>query len=296
MRNHHRPIQSTSKKSTKFVQHSTIYNMFCKDVTRTDKHNLEQQPGIFRYLSTLSPPQNPLLSSLLPFTSHHHNPAGPASAMYPLQADESYCEQCKRWCTNNYGLREHWRQSSAHYYCVSCERGFTSASNLHAHLNSKTHRTADIPCLFNCGQAFVSKSALVSHLENGGCRSGVNRRMVDNYVRQRDRGNIITTRLLTGGDSTTTFIATNASWNGRAYQCYFCHAPFRTLVDLNKHLASPRHQAKSYRCPLPTCRVPFSTLSGLCQHIESEACGVHRFQAVQNTMDSVFNGMRRLTM
>ncbi|EIW87169.1 hypothetical protein CONPUDRAFT_96469 [Coniophora puteana RWD-64-598 SS2] len=235
--------------------------------------------------------------------------------------EHSYCRECEEdfdddeerdqhmedehwWCSNHdkvfkneRGLKEHYRQSPAHHYCVDCDRPFNAEWSLRQHLNSKTHRTADVPCPFNgCGQAFVSKSALVSHLENGGCRSGVNRRMVDNYVRQLDRDNIITTRLLTDGDSTTTFIATNRSWNGRAYQCYFCHAPFRTLVDLNKHLASPRHQARSYRCPMSSCGAHFNTLSGLCQHIESETCGVHRFQVVQNTMDSVYNGMRRLTM
>jgi hypothetical protein len=35
------------------------------------------------------------------------------------------------------------------------------------------------------------------------------------------------------------------------------------LMDLNRHLASPRHQEKVYRCPLSTCQTHFVSLSGL---------------------------------
>ncbi|KAL4063896.1 hypothetical protein V8B97DRAFT_654122 [Scleroderma yunnanense] len=207
-----------------------------------------------------------------------------------------YCEKCNRVFKNEYGLHEHNRQS--HYYCESCKRVFQSPSNLSAHMNSSTHRSKDVPCPFNgCDQSFVSKSALILHLESGGCKSGVNRQMVNRYVREVDRTNIITnpSRLLTGGDNTdVSYTATDASWNGRAYECVLCHNLFRSLRDLNRHLASPRHQSKVYRCPLDTCQVQFSTLSALCQHIESEKCGVSRFKVVKHTMDNMLSGVTRI--
>jgi hypothetical protein len=146
---------------------------------------------------------------------------------------------------------------------------------------------------------FVSRSAMVLHLESGGCRSGVNRRIVDRYVREYDRTNVITNpaRLLTAGSSNeVTYYASSAAWNGSSYECYLCHTGFRTLPSLNQHLASPRHQEKVYFCPLSSCCVEFTTLSALCQHIESERCGVGRFERVQNAMDSIVGRMGRLTM
>lgn len=138
---------------------------------------------------------------------------------------------------------------------------------------------------------------MILHLESGTCRSGVNRRIVDTTIRQYDRNNVITNpaRLLTGGDSNsdTTYIASDAAWNGSSYECYFCHLEFRSLNSLNQHLASPRHQTRNYYCPLDTCRQPFTTLSGLCQHIESQRCGVARFRQVQNAMNRVLGGAQR---
>ncbi|EGN93768.1 hypothetical protein SERLA73DRAFT_126614 [Serpula lacrymans var. lacrymans S7.3] len=182
--------------------------------------------------------------------------------------NHSYCPSCNKVFKNDFGLHEHNRQ--VHHYCVSCKRLFVSASNLQAHMNSSTHRPRDVVCPFRgCAQAFVSKSALVLHLESGKCQSGVDRRTVDRYV---------------------------PAWNGAFFECYLCHTEFRSLDALNQHLASPFHREKVYRCPLTSCRVQFVTLSALCQHVESEKCGVARFKSVQNTMDNMFSKMGRLTM
>ena len=137
---------------------------------------------------------------------------------------------------------------------------------------------------------------MILHLESGTCKSGVNRQKVNQYVRQLDRNNVITkpSRLLTASDDVTTCIATGASWNGQTYECVVCHKDFGTLRDLNQHLASPRHQAKVYKCPLSTCQVPFRTLSALWQHIESEKCGISKFKAVQRAVDSMLSGVRRI--
>ncbi|KAJ7146603.1 hypothetical protein C8R44DRAFT_757866 [Mycena epipterygia] len=219
---------------------------------------------------------------------------------YHYQTDHHYCVKCRKFFRNALGLREHYRQSELHHYCVPCQRLFPSASNLQSHLNSAIHRPKDVPCPGKgCGLAFVSRSALILHLEAGTCASGADRQTVNRYVRQYDTNNLITdpARLLTGGagGSEVKYYATNASWNGAAYECYLCHGGYRSLAALNQHLASPRHQDKIYVCPLNTCRNHFPTLSALCQHIESGSCGVAKFKVVQNTMDDLVGKMRRLT-
>ncbi|KIL00832.1 hypothetical protein PAXRUDRAFT_541288 [Paxillus rubicundulus Ve08.2h10] len=209
--------------------------------------------------------------------------------------EHAYCSSCDEVFKNDFGLHEHNRQ--AHHYCTDCKRVFQSESNLRSHMNSSVHRPKSVPCPFRgCGQSFVSKSALVLHLESGSCRSGADRRMVDQYVREVDRNNMITdpSRLLTAGDDVT-YTATRRSWNGREYECVLCHKTFRSLSDLNRHLASPRHQDKIYRCPLATCHTTFSTLSALCQHVESERCGVLRFKAAQEVMDGLLRHVGVIT-
>ncbi|ESK85451.1 proteophosphoglycan 5 [Moniliophthora roreri MCA 2997] len=213
-----------------------------------------------------------------------------------------YCRKCQRFFANEYGLSEHRRQSPNHHYCADCKRDFNSANNLRAHRQSSVHQPRNVMCPFKgCGQGFVSNSALVLHLENGGCPSGVDRATVNRVVRQYDRNNVITdpSRLIAGArglEQTTKYSASEAAWNGRAYECYLCHKGYRSLNALNQHLASPAHQEKVYRCPLSTCRISFTTLSALCQHIESQRCGVSKFRQVQRAIDGVFGGMRLLTV
>jgi hypothetical protein len=82
---------------------------------------------------------------------------------------------------------------------------------------------------------------------------------------------------------------TERSWNGEEYECFLCGGTFETLARLNKHLESPRHADKIYRCPKPDCRAEFRTMSGLCQHVEGGSCGVRTFGRVpgRNVMDSL---------
>ncbi|RDB19494.1 hypothetical protein Hypma_013457 [Hypsizygus marmoreus] len=223
-----------------------------------------------------------------------------AQLLAHAESEHYNCEPCRKMFKNQLGLKEHYRQSDAHYYCTPCNRLFGSASNLQAHLNSSTHRPKDVPCPFKgCGHAFVSRSALILHLESGSCRSGVDRDRINYEVCRLDTDNVITdpSRLLTGpaASQEVKYYATDAAWNGSAYECYFCHNTFRSLPALNEHLASPKHQNKIYVCPLSTCCIRFTTLSALCQHVESERCGVYKFRAVQNAMDSIVGQMGRLT-
>ena len=169
------------------------------------------------------------------------------------------------------------------------------------HLNSCIHCPKDVVFPFRgCGMKFVSRSALVLHFESGACRSGIDHSTVVKYVRQYDTNNIITdpSRLIgSGTDSDNVkYFASERSWNGYKYECYLCHSSYFSLASLNQHLASPVHQDKIYICPASTCRARFTTLSALCQHIESEKCGVSKFRAVQHTMDSILGQMGRLTL
>ncbi|KAJ7222748.1 hypothetical protein B0H12DRAFT_1151130, partial [Mycena haematopus] len=154
--------------------------------------------------------------------------------------DHYYCATCRKFFQNENGLHEHYRQSALHHYCVPCKRLFRFASNLTSHLNSSLHRPKDVACPGKgCGLAFVSRSALLLHLESGSCKSGADRLTINRYVREYDTQNIITNP----HDSSP---ATDRAWNGRAYECYLCHTGYRTLASLNQHLASPRHQEKQY--------------------------------------------------
>ncbi|KAJ3498653.1 hypothetical protein NLJ89_g10191 [Agrocybe chaxingu] len=213
-----------------------------------------------------------------------------------------YCSSCNRVFTNEHGLKEHYRQSDRHYYCPSCDRFFDSANSLKNHLNSSIHRPKDVMCPFRgCDEGFVSRAALVLHLESGTCRSGIDRATVNKVVRQYDKTGIITdpSRLLTSGSNgnqNITYMATAASWNGYGFECYLCDKVCQTIPALNQHLASPRHQEKIYICRGSECSQRFNTLSGLVQHIESEKCGILKMRAVQNVMDNVLGRMGRITI
>lgn len=161
------------------------------------------------------------------------------------------------------------------------------------------HRPKNVQCAFQyrgCTQSFVTKSAMILHLESGSCVSGADRDMINRWVRLNDRDNVVTvpSRLLTDGGGTTRYIATERSWNGSRYECVLCHNTFGTLDALNRHLASPIHQERIYRCPLSTCLATFSTLSALCQHVESESCGVLRFRAAREGVENLLRDMHRL--
>jgi len=204
-------------------------------------------------------------------------------------------------------LHQHF--DACHHYCKPCERVFQSEQNLDAHLRSRIHQPANYKCpMVGCQQRFISAAAVVLHMESGTCTSGISRALIDRYIVQHDVRNVITnpSRLITAGQGgerqlqpTPQYIATQRSWNGSGYECYFCHKEFRYLAQLNQHLASPKHsqpEEKIYRCPNRNCGAQKSTLSGLCQHIESGSCGVNKFASVGDALDSFVSGMRRLRL
>ena len=141
---------------------------------------------------------------------------------------------------------------------------------------------------------FPSISAMTIHLESGTCVSGATRQKLNDSIRSRDKNHLITERLLTypGANGPVDTWASDAAWNGRAFECYFCPRNFRSLQALNSHLKSPVHEQKMYKCP--KCAVRFTLFSGLVQHVESESCGISRFREVKDTMDRMTHGLSRM--
>jgi hypothetical protein len=190
----------------------------------------------------------------------------------------------------------------ARHYCRDCNQHFQNENNLTTHLNSSIHCPRDIDCLFRCGKSFVRHSALILHLEAGGCSSGMDRESVNNFIRQHNRShrNTDASRTITSGSSSdediTYTTATRASWNGSGFECNLCNNVYPNLNRLNQHLSSPIHQPKIYICPAHRSSGRFSTLSGLYQHVESKACSDPQLRPVQATMDMLLGDMGRLTL
>ncbi|PIL25652.1 transcription factor [Ganoderma sinense ZZ0214-1] len=204
-----------------------------------------------------------------------------------------YCRICNQVYESEPGLHEHRRIVHADEYCVPCKRMFRDTNALRHHQRSTLHQGRTIACpMRGCSRSFVSRAALVLHLESGGCPSRITRDMVNRIVAKLDKHGVLTdsARLLGSGSggsgngqetvTVTGAWATARAWNGARYECYLCHRTFAALPDLNQHLNSPAHASRAYRCPgaWRGCGATFRTLSGFCQHVESEQCGVHRFK------------------
>lgn len=201
----------------------------------------------------------------------------------------------------NYDIHRHRTLEHSDVYCSSCNRMFDSHLNLRTHERSTIHEGRSIQCpMKRCTRKFVSRAALVAHLESGECASGMTRRMINELVVRLDRDGILTdpARLIEYESSSriTGMWATKRAWNGSAYECYLCTRTFRTLDSLNQHLRSPAHEDKRYRCPRVWhgCEEEFKTLSGFVQHMESEQCGVYRFRKRVNAAIDALSAGRKI--
>lgn len=77
--------------------------------------------------------------------------------------------------------------------------GFTDHLSCTQHLNSATHKPANIRCpMRHCDRHFISPSALVPYIESNTCISRMTRHQLDNYVLQLDRRILITQKRITG--------------------------------------------------------------------------------------------------
>jgi hypothetical protein len=226
---------------------------------------------------------------------------------YNMHMEHSAAHQSPDWeccfCDRDFGTEQarhqHYAAAANHPYCVSCRRTFNDEHSLmqvsctpfnpissadlgSQHMRSRIHVGTNISCPF-CNGHFATASGLTIHLESGSCSSGLDRHKINNLIRHMDKKNVITKPLLAmpGYESASDMVATNQAWNGYAFECYFCHREFHSLDALNKHIRSPIHEQKIYRCPGRGCGREYKLLSGLVQHVESESCGIMRFSQVQ---------------
>lgn len=160
------------------------------------------------------------------------------------------------------------------------------------HLNSRTHRGANLSCPF-CDRGFTSASGISHHLEANACPSarGLNRETIFTALRQRDRNGLITNNLLEWHEETW---STDHAWNGCGYECYLCCRVFHGMSDLDKHLKSPTHMQDIYHCPNGRCGSQFKSLAGMFNHLESESCGFIKFDGVQRNVRPILAGSQRL--
>lgn len=90
-----------------------------------------------------------------------------------------------------------------------------------------------------------------------------------------------------------TYVATEASWNGKAYACFLCPKKnFKTLQALNGHLNSPAHDDDEFRCP--KCKKDFKVISSFVQHLESRACGLAKNNQVENYFNNFSDQFSRM--
>ncbi|KAF9807915.1 hypothetical protein IEO21_08032 [Rhodonia placenta] len=241
------------------------------------------------------------------------------------------CIQCDRYFVNEGALEQH--DSAKHYFecptcddvynskddldehradehncCVECARNFQSQQNLQTHLKSSAHRDRTLPCPGRkCTKRFISGAGLLLHLESGMCPSKLTRERINQLAVHYDRTNVITnaSRLVAGPDGyampqpPVISIATSLSFNGQNYECFLCHREYKTLDRLNQHLSSPAHDDEIYRCPKAWdgCGAEFRTLSALCQHVESEQCGIRKFNdPMQNVMEKMSAALKGLLL
>ncbi|CCM05279.1 uncharacterized protein FIBRA_07491 [Fibroporia radiculosa] len=217
------------------------------------------------------------------------------------------CHLCIKFYDDHLTLQAHCREEHP-LYCGTCRRWFKNESGLEGHLKSSIHQERTLACPGRlCTKLFLSGAGLVNHLESGACRSGVSRQQINCLAIQYDKNNIITNpaRLIHGSDgyaapeSVVTIWATESAFNGRMYECLLCHREFRKLHSLNEHLGSPAHDEEIYRCPKDWqgCGAEFRTLSALCQHVESESCGIRRFKdPMENVIGSISGSMKKLVL
>lgn len=163
---------------------------------------------------------------------------------------------------------------------------------------SAIHNKRVNPCVGSiCNKGFVSFGDMTLHCESGACKSGIDRHKVNGLAVQHDADSVITHAARLAQDAKQPKpTATEASWNGEAYECPLCPKTFGTLSGLDSHLQSPVHAAKGYRCPSAHngCDTEFKTLSGLLHHVERSTCGVTGFSTqIKSSLDEITRKLRK---
>ncbi|PVI03979.1 hypothetical protein DM02DRAFT_557027 [Periconia macrospinosa] len=212
------------------------------------------------------------------------------------------CETCDKCFYTQASAEQHMKEVN-HFknpFCDHCNRFFHGQNAYKMHLNSKYHRGKAVPCPF-CQAKFTTASGLSHHLERSACHLAKSVTKVGIYktIHRRDTKRLITDEDI---DPSTVVeietIATEAAWNNRAFECYFCHREFKTLNRLNQHLHSGihshNHPGELYHCMNFNCPRTFDALGALFAHLESESCAFVKFLTVQRNVEQFFTSNRRI--
>jgi len=118
------------------------------------------------------------------------------------QANMQYhCTDCAKDFPSKCALKRHPKNDAAHrkramgILCEPCGKTFPTGSKYDAHLLTKNHKkkASQVRCFSypKCQRTFTSKGGMMSHLESGACKSGLNRQKIDDVIRQHDTSNVI---------------------------------------------------------------------------------------------------------
>ncbi|KAF8539761.1 hypothetical protein BDD12DRAFT_82802 [Trichophaea hybrida] len=111
-----------------------------------------------------------------------------------------HCTDCATDFPSNCALKRHPKNDAAHkkramgVLCEPCGKTFASGAKYDAHLLTKSHKKAGkFKCFAfpQCTRKFSTKAGMLSHLESGACKSGLNRQKIDDVIRQHDTSNMI---------------------------------------------------------------------------------------------------------
>ncbi|KAI0310332.1 hypothetical protein OF83DRAFT_1178661 [Amylostereum chailletii] len=197
-----------------------------------------------------------------------------------------FCYPCQIFFTSQHELFRHRASGGgSHHWCFGCSKDFHCAVDLEEVPLAPLRALFLLPVMLQRFQA----AAIAHHVENGACPNApVSRHQVTHAVHALNISPTISIRgHLHYGDpapyvsNVIEYAATEQAWNGSAYElCYLCQRTFWRLRSLNEHLRSPAHDHEEFQCPQTSCGRTFTVVSALVQHIESEACGVARFEEV----------------
>ncbi|KAK0611636.1 hypothetical protein B0T14DRAFT_439133 [Immersiella caudata] len=213
-----------------------------------------------------------------------------------MEAKNHFAWKC-RDCEETYPTQERVvkHENEEHHYCNNCDRCFTSLNGIQMHLKSGAHLgDQGVQCPY-CKDSCVTATGLVHHLERRSCPVApfVGRDDMYYYVRSKDPKGLISKKLI-GGIDNGQLEATDKSWNGRAFECYFCHRTFGGLSALNQHLKSGTHSQNLYHCLNTSCGREFKTLAATINHLESESCSAISFDTVQRNIADIVSGGRMI--
>lgn len=121
-------------------------------------------------------------------------------------ATQFHCCNCDRDFPSEPSLDQHLRDK-VHakrptalfgFFCRPCNRTFKNENALERHMSSLKHNPLieELKCITRseCEKTFTSPSAMLHHLESGACISGINRRKLDQLIKEKDTRSIITSQ------------------------------------------------------------------------------------------------------